>query len=208
MQARVKVIREGGSGEELNVKGGVRGDLHISDYLPKYATLTSLGRGMIAGCTTAVATLQVIPTTTSLLTLFNGEAAGGKSYIIERFFASVWASGSQAPGGVGIWACIHHSGQTMGTADLTIDTLDGDPYGGMGIADVGATVHNDVWYPWTNNANFKEGDLDNGGNIGYDVEGRIVIKPTYAISLHCVSPDADITVKVGLSWFEVQIDIA
>lgn len=208
MQTRIKGIREGGSGEELNLKAGVRGDLHISDYLPKYSTLTSLGRGMIAGCTTAIASLQVIPTTTAAISLFNGEAAGGKSYCIDRFFLSAWASGSVAAGGLGLWACIHHVGHTAPTATLTVDTLDGDPYGGLAIVDVDATVHNDVWYPWSTNAQFRTADIDNGGNLGYDVEGRIVIKPTYAISLHAVSPDSGITVKLGLSWFEVQIDIA
>ena len=207
MQTRIKAIREGGSGEEVNLKTGVRGDLHVSDYLAPYGTLTSLGMGMIVGCTSAVATLQVIPTTTSLLTLFNGEAPGGLSYIIDRFFGSRWASGSINAGGITIWACIHHAGQTMGTADLTIDTLDGDPYGGNGIADVGATVHNDVWYPWGPSCDYT-GAIDNGNAINYDVQGRIVIKPTYAVSLHAVSGDNGITVKIGLSWHEVQIDVA
>ena len=208
MQTRIKVIREGGSVEELNLKGGVRGDLHTSDYLAPYGTLTSLGMGMIVGCTTAVAALVVIPTTTSLLTLFNGEAAGGLSYVIDRFFASGWAGDESHTGMSTLWACIHHSGQTMGNADLTIDTLDGDPYGGNAIADVGASVDNDVWYPWSLPQFSGDMDTFTGQSLNYDVQGRIVIKPTYAVSLHVVSADADQTWKVGLSWHEVQIDVA
>ncbi len=207
MQTRIKVRREGGSSEELDVKGGVRGDLHASDYLPKYGTLTSLGRGMIAAQTAADACLLVIPTTTSHITLFNGEAAGGLSYIIDRFFLSSWASGSITGGGITIWACIHHGGQTMGTSEITVDTLDGDPYGGNAIAEDAASVHNDVWYPWGRSCDYY-GTITNGNAVNYDVEGRIVIKPTYAISLAAVAGDADITVKMGLSWFEVQIDVA
>lgn len=209
MQTRIKVIREGGSGEELNVKGGVRGDIHASDYLPKYGTLVSLGKGYIAAQTAADAVLTVIPTTTSHLTIFNGEAAGGLSYIIDRIFASCWAGDEEHRGTAGLWACIHHPGQTMGTSEITPDCLDGDAnYGGNAIVEDAASVDNDVWYPWGESAVVVAGDAFSGVNLNYDVEGRIVIKPTCALSLAIVGAHATMTAKMGLSWFEVQIDVA
>ena len=60
-----------------------RGAALVSQDLPERAEIARLG-GTVIMRTDEVACVTAVPTTTAAHTLWNGESAGGKSYVIDR----------------------------------------------------------------------------------------------------------------------------
>ncbi len=198
------------SSEERAIKVSQEGDLYIAQNLPPYTLATAAGRGWQAQATSAAAATTTIPTTTVLCTLYNGETGGGKSLVIDSLFANTeaWDAGNYNM--FFFWICVHPEQTTPQTADITIKGLRGGDtnYGGKARFDVGATVVNDTWYSRANSERTATGNVSGMANIYHPVEGKIVIPPTCAFSIHVGTNDSNITVKAGISWYEVQLDLA
>ena len=196
----------GGSGEAVDQKGDRYGNAYIAQVLPPYAVLSTEGNGWQVMATAAVAALIVRPSTTSLGTLWNGEADGGKSYIIDRIFTQQLVSAAAASRW-GIWACVHPIGMAAVTADITaIKSMAGkSSYGGTARFDVGATVGDNGWFPYGEPHDTETVGILGGSQSCVDVFGQLVIPYTAGISLHAVAASVGVTLAVGFSWFEVPI---
>lgn len=194
------------TGQEVSLKATREGDLYIAQNLPPYALATAAGRGFWAQATAAAAGTTTIPTTTALGTLWNGEADGAKSYVIDRLFANTEAYDA-GTNFFFLWVCVHQF-MSAPTADITIHGLRGNDvtYGGKGRFDVGATVVNDGWFSAGNSMRNAEGNAQGMSNIDYPMGGRIVLPPRTGMSLHVGCNDSNITAQVGCSWYEVQLD--
>lgn len=208
MGTLLKAIRGGDGAGEVDVKADRAGNLHIAEMLPGGALLTGEGSSYTAITTTAVAALVDEPTNAALFTLYNGEAAGGLCYIIERVFAFMDIS-SAAAARWSLWAIVQPVGTTAVAQDITlINNIRGvDNYGGNARLGVGDAVVNNGWSPWSSSQESVELDSLSGPAVSVDVAGRMVIPPTAAVSLHVVSSSVDEDFNVGFQWSEVRLDL-
>ena len=214
METKLRGVRDGGSGEEVNLRTTEQGSMLTAQYLPYGTALTAKGDCWQVMTTSAVACIVVRPDVqdTTHLTLWNGEAAGGKSYIIERVFAHALVS-DNAMGFFHIWLCVHPVGMTAPAAQITAFANNRGiaNYGGNAIAEEDATVVDDGWFPYggvTGKAceNEPTGILP-GSIVCSEINGRIIIPPTAGISLITVASHADTTCVVGFHWYEEIIDL-
>ncbi len=157
--------------------------------------------------TAAVSALVVRPTTTAAITFWNGEPANGKSLVIDRVFSFNLVSTATAARAT-LHYCMHLD-MAKPTNDITAlrGTGDGrEPNNSTVVVDVGATVLNDGWFPAGDNSDVSEqtGTLP-GGNLQWEVNGRLVVPPRHAISLHVVSSKTTETFTGGASWWRMQL---
>ena len=208
MNSELRGKRRGGSGEDVDINATLQGDLISSPHLPKYALASATGDLVRVDCTTAVATVQAIPTTTAMLTVWNGDSS--KSYVIDQLFADVWSSHGNNLGRLTIMASLHPVGMGQpDTQDLTPIKLNANGnYGGNAWCDVGFTVVNDAWRSWAGiNLNGADDDADPGNIAIADIDGRMVLPPRAGLSIAAISGSSAWTVKMGMSWYEVQLDL-
>lgn len=191
------------TGREVSIKATKEGDLYMAQNLPPYALASKAGRGWWAMATTGVTALEVIPTTVALGTLFNGEQGGGKTYVIDHIFAGQTQGDPNEH--ISLWACVHAAMESDAiAADITIRGLNGahSTYNGSAKFGIGDTVTNDGWFPvsdsWVSRDNQAPAKV-------VPIEGRITVPPQCGLSLHGISKDS-INLKVGCSWYEVQLD--
>ena len=198
----------GGSGEEVAQGGDKYGNAYIAQGLPPYVVLSKEGNGWQVMATAAVAALIVRPSTVALGTLWNGEADGGKSYIIDRIFAQQLVSATAAARW-GIWACLHPINMTAPTADITaIKSMSGKTnYGGSAKFDIGATVVNDGWFPWGDGKDVEATGTLGGNQSSVPVGGRLIVPPSAGLSIHVVASSVDVDLCVGVSWYEKVLDL-
>lgn len=198
--------------EEKPISLNEKADQLVAQGLPTYVELSRLGGGYSAIATAAVEALVVRPGTAAAFTLWNGEAAGGKSYVIDRLFTHNLVT-TAAIEYFGIWACVHPAGMTNPGVDIARSATNitgntGRTYGGQGVVGVAETVVDNGWYPWgSGNRNSVTATIP-GGQADVEIGGRLIVPPSGGISLHVVSGIAtgnDFT--SGLSWFEVQLDL-
>lgn len=209
MQTKIRGIRGGGSGEEVDIKATRNGSLHVAQMLPSGALLTALGNSYTAITTTAVAALVDEPTTAALFTLYNGEAGGGLSYVIDRIFAYQDISGS-AEARWALWATLQPVGTTAVGRDIILyNSQNGKTsYGGNSRLGVDDSVVDGGWSPWSNSRDIEPTGVLSGAAVSVDVAGRMIVPPTGACSLHVVASTTNEDFTVGFHWHEVQLDLA
>lgn len=198
------------TGQEVSIKATKEGDLYIAQNLPPYALATAAGRGYQVMASAAAACLAsgTRPTTAALGTLWNGEEGGGRSYVVDRIFAQQVASDEALQNWFGLWACVHIS-MTAPTADITaIKSMSGKVgYGGSARFDAGATVVDDGWFPVSDSMKNEERQTQGGSQIVAPIEGRLIVTPQHGLSIHVVGNDTNLTFRVGVAWYEVQLDL-
>lgn len=177
---------------------------------PPYTEMTRRNKGWQVMTTSAVAALVVRPSTTALFTLYNNNTAASKiAFIIDRIFAFNLVN-TDAVEDWGVWAMINATGMAAPTADITaIKSMSGlaTAYGGGAICDVGATVTDNGWFP-VDTIGSKVGNTSTvtpGTSIAIPIEGRFVIPPTAAISVHVVASLVGQTFTTGFSWYETVV---
>lgn len=125
-----------------------RGDQLIAQALPELTEIVRLGDSWQVMTSTAIAALTAVPTTTGALNLWNGEPAGGKTYVVDSIGSvEVVVDATQA----NMTAMFVMNNKTPVTAPtdaaLTIRSLSGRTYGGRARTTVNAAVTNDGWFP-------------------------------------------------------------
>ena len=206
-EARLYAAARGGTndGVQRYVEATANRELLVSQGLPPYTEMTRLGDGWQVMDTSATAAVVVRPSTVAGLTLYNGNAAGGASYIIDRAFVFNLVS-TDAIADYSIWGCVHPAGFTAPTADITaIKGMSGNTYAGNAIVDTGATVTDGGWFPLGDGDVGNPGGVTPGGVAIVNVAGRLVIPPTGAFSINVVASLATWTFTHGISWYEQQL---
>ena len=206
-----KVKGGANDGEEKPVRLNENQDQLVAQGLPAYVELSRLGGGYSAISTSAVAGLIVRPTTVALFTLWNGEAAGGRSYVIDRLFTHQLVSGA-AESRFGIWATVHPAGMTAPGADIVRSATNlvgntGRTYNGQGQVGVDETVVNNGWFPWGDSVSIEPSGTLAGAQVSVEIAGRLIVPPSGGISLHVVASTTNEDFTVGCSWYEVQLDL-
>ena len=189
-------------GDEVPLKASQGG---ISFILPAKVLWTAKGYGFQAMATTAVAALVVRPGTTAAATLYN-PATAGKNLVIERAVAHNLVCGVTESGS--IWLCLHPTSMAAIVGnDITIrNRTNGIAAGGSStIFDINEGVIDNGWFPW-GAANPGVTALDGvagAAALVVEVNGRLVVPPGGAISIHVLATTTTNTYCCGFHWFEV-----
>lgn len=212
MQTEIKGIRGGGSAEEVDIKATRDGDLHVNQMLPQAVLITALGDSWTVITTAAVPGLVDEPTTAAMLNLYNGEASGGKSYVIDRIFAFQDVSGTGVASRWSLWAQVCPVGQTAPTVELAVVAFGNmrgvANYGGNARPELDVTGGTDYgWSPWSSSLDVEPIGIEGGAAISVDVNGLMVIPPTASLWLHVVASTTDEDFCVGVHWHEVVLDL-
>lgn len=199
------------AGGEQQLTLNNRGDLRINQSLPERSELVRLGNSYAAQMPAASAwtLLITIPTTLSNLALQNGEAVGGKSYIIDRF----WIKAVTSTASAGVITPLANIG-TPGTA-LVADNAAvlrwnlsgkvGNSKSQLVMASTATGALTDKWMHYesalqamtTNIAACKE-------VLCY---GRYVIPPQGIFNINAQESVSGGTAIAGVEWHEVQIKL-
>ena len=201
MQTKVRAIKSV-AGVEGDVKMTEGGALHGA---PLSLVWTAKGYGFQAISTGAVASLVVRPSTTSAITLYNGEAGGGKIYVIERVFAFQLVS-TAAAGFHSIWLCVHPVNMTAPTGNnITVrNSTRGKAAGGSSsVLDTAEAVTDDGWFPWGPILQVEATGVLPGGILDAEINGRIMVPPGAGLSVQVVGAVVGNTFTHGILWFEV-----
>lgn len=199
MAALIKAKNESASAD-VDLKATSGGLLLTAPYTLIW---TARRYGFQAMATAAVAALVVRPTTVAMATLRN--VSNDKVLVIERAFAHNLVT-TAAAGFSHIWLCSHPVNSAAITNDITVrNSTNGNVAGGSSTHfDNGATVLDDGWFPWPDVIGEAEptGTLP-GAAVLANVNGRIMVPPTAAISMQVISSVTGNTFTPGFHWFEV-----
>ncbi len=194
--ANIKVQQEVGK-DLVYAKGTEGGQLVTADIA---RTWTAKGYGWKVIATSAVASLIVRPDTVAIATFYNNTA---KNFVIETVFTHNLVS--IADGNFSIWVCIHPIGMTAPANDITIrSSTIGLAAGAEGIFDAGATVVDNGWFPVGMWGTTVTATMP-GTAVEAEINGRLIVPPTAAISLSAVAQTAAVTQCMGLHYFSVPV---
>jgi hypothetical protein len=159
--------------------------------------------------TSAVAALILRPTTASLITIFNGEAPGGKTLVIDRLFCFQLVSDT-AQAMYQLWYCNHTQPINVAKPANEIITLRGtgdgrEPDNSTVRAEVDGTVLDDGWFPVGGFGEVEEVGALPGGGTEWECHGRLIVRPKAALSLHVSSGVVGDTFTVGAAWWRIQV---
>ena len=195
--------------EEKDIALNENDDLIVAQGMPAGVEMSRLGSGWSAIATAAIAGLVVRPSTAAAFTLWNGEAAGGKSYVIDRLFSHALVS-TAADGFFGLWACVHPVGMAAPGIDIARSATNltgntGKTYNGQAQVGVAETVVDNGWYPWGPGSQMEGTGVLPGSIAVSEVAGRLIIPPSAGLSIHVVADTVNSDFASGCSWYEVQL---
>lgn len=200
-------LRRGGAANNVLVPtyNNEKGEQLVAQGMPAYSEMARLGAGWQAIDTNALAAVAAVPTTTAGLTLWNGEPAGGKSYVIDRV-GLISVVTTAALSGFSIACCIHPVGMVKPTSDITPKSMSGKPsYGGAAVVDSGATVVSDGWFPIDKSFVTSGVGTTPIGGVSWDTQGRFLIPPSAGFSIKAFGNITGLTFYHVIAWWEVQV---
>jgi hypothetical protein len=205
--------------QDLQPVLGDGAEVLVVQALPPLAELVKLGNSWQALYQTGVAATTAVPTTTSLLSLTNGETgANAKSYLIETFGTYEGVVDATQTDVTMIMAMLNKSGSANPSAGTVVTTANGaiqslsgkGSYGGNATIRSAATVVNDGWFPHQTigsmaaaaaGANFKVNEVF--------CNGLYIVRPGGAFSLYAVKAAAAAALQqfAFVRWHEVQLNL-
>lgn len=190
-----------------------RGDLCVAPALPPLTELARMGELWTCAIATGSAFTMVNawPTTRAELVLFNGEPAGGKTYVVVGAFCSYITSAAAAQSTVLLAQLALHgiAAPTDDSAQLIFSRSGKRAYGGYAKRAVANTAFC-LANKWEAIA-FSAGNATTA-NIGEtlianELYGGWLVPPGGCIGLAGVASTAAGTAVLGVTWAEVQLPI-
>jgi hypothetical protein len=201
----------GTQGSEIQQQYNNRGDLIVAQALPQRSELVRLGGTWVARIATASAFTYVAawPTTRAELVLYNGEAAGGKSYIIQ----SAWMYGitsmaaAQPATLIGQLVPVAGTVPTDDTAQLISSRSGKMAYNGRAKRAVANTSAGQAANLWEVLATSLAPSMTTnlGAAIYADLMGAYIVPPGGVFALAGIAGTAAGTAIIGVCWSEVQL---
>lgn len=199
------VLSTNGYKPQIGSRTGVK---YVSPSGLPYARWVAMGWGWQVVEATAVAVVTALPTDTAGLTLHNLEPAGGKWYVIQSVGAFAPA-GPASLSNFSIGCCMGRNAVADGANDLARSSsftpllAGAGRYKGMGNADLGATVVDDLWKPCSaTGANNLTGT--GGASIRSNLDGMYILQPKTQFSIKGLGNSTSVTVHLSITWFEVE----
>ncbi len=188
------------------------GDLLVAQGLPLHAELTRLGtRWSVVMDTSDAFTFAAAPawaTTNANLVLYNGEAAGGKSYVID----TVWGAAITSIAAASNMVCIGQISNAgvaapSNNTSCLITGTSGKIYAGAAKKAVTNTAFA-IASKWTvlGNSNGHP-STSIGAGVFCEVLGRFIIVPGAAFCVNLLANTNAGTGVQGIDWYEVQLDL-
>jgi len=200
--------RRGGTGDDSiidQLRTTEDRDLLVALGAPPYMEFSRRYEHLSAMNTSALAALVVRPSTTANFTIFNNEAAGGKSYVMDRMFAfNLVTTAAQAK--QGMWYCVHKPGLASPTNDITARASgrgNGAVVTTRSVADTAMVVVDDGWFPAGNWSDVEPTGVLPGAIMEHKFEGRVIVPPQCGISGQVISGVVGNTFTMGFSWWEI-----
>jgi len=189
-------------------------EMFIAAGSAPYREIVRMGRAFFIGTTTAVASIVALPTTAVTLALYNNEADGGRSYVIDW----VGAINIVAGAATGQSQIIANLGQTRAAAPTNsalvakkangygpgVDTRALSIVGGTALDAITGVAAN--WFP-LGSAVGKPGAVAVGPSIWIPVDGRFIVPPGRYFALHTFSDIVTDTFQVFVGWHELQTQV-
>lgn len=196
---------------QSQIQSNERDEMLIAQGLPVGAEQTRKGQSWATMSTAAVAGLVIRPTTVAAFEIYNGNAAGGLSMVIDRLFWFNLVSVTGVANAFLGWACVTNA---TGKAAITSGSFavrgnSGKAYGGSVIAAAGTTIVDSGWFPWGagGSKSTTEATVTPAGGVITEVAGRLIVPPGSSLCLHVVGPTTAATYTQGASWYEEQLTI-
>ena len=203
------------AGQLLSHNINNRADLLVAQSLPPYAELVRMGVvwTMRTANASAFDYVAAMPTTLATAILYNGEAAGGKSYVILSMFLTTIVS-TAAAGQLGLLAQVlpgNGNSATAPTHSATTTILTSNSgktgYGGAARRAINVTTFfTDGWDVVGTLGGLAAANV--GGGVFADIAGSIIIPPSGALGINVVA--GTVTTAggiVGCTWSEVQLTL-
>jgi len=191
-----------------------RGDVCVVQGLPPKTDIVRLGNTWHCCIATASAFTHVAawPTTRAEIVLYNGESAGGKSYIIDSAWAANVATSIAAASAYTLIGQIVPGPVTAPTDDtaqlITSASGRGTNYSGKArraIANTAFAVAN-KWEILNGAPSGAAGSI--GLGIFAAVDGGLQVPPGAVLCLNLITGTATGTACIGVKWHEVQLPVA
>ena len=184
-----------------------RGELLIAEALPRLADVVRQG-GSFYKVTDAVAAVTAVPTTTAPHSLWNGESAGGPSYVVDRI-SWICTTSNAAASRFTMVAMLNKAAVASqpATADTatTVSTLDGSDYTGKALSSHTVTVVNDNWFQLGPSV---ETALSATVGASLEAECLFIVKPGYLLNVAIVAQSTTALGKVAFRLHKVQLTVA
>lgn len=189
-----------------------RGDLLTAQGLPERAELVRLGRSFSAQIPAASAwtLLITIPTTLANLSLQNGEAAGGKSYIIDRFWIKAVTSMASACALTPLsQLVVAGTAQVANDATVLRTNLSGSGLTSAAKLVMASTATGCATDKWNHH---QSAIIAPTTNIAAAIEvlcyGRYIVPPQGSFNINAQESVSGGTAICGVEWHEVLLDLS
>ncbi len=202
---RVKQRNQQQTGAYIPAAGNAYGEQLITGGLPPYTEWTRKGTLWSGMSSSALAALVTRPTTTAGVEIRNNYSSGGPSLVIDRIFCE-WRLATAVASSAVMYAMVGPQA-TITAAALPIFGGSGKPYNGQVTMAVSQVVVDFGWFVWGNSITAALAAATPNGGQDSRVEGRLVVPPGSALSLHVVASVTGDTFVQGASWFEAQLEI-
>jgi hypothetical protein len=199
-----------GEGIHAEVATTSGGSLITSQGQPELTEMVRQGQSWYGkGVVTSVSLGQVLPTTLAVSTLWNGNAAGGKSYVLDG--VGFW---SDVSAGAVSWYQLYGmpSIVTSATAPATAEVgiirglRLGTTYAGNAKISQAVTVTDNGWLPLGNAVQATTTTALGMGNFT-KLNGLFIIPPQYYFCLHVSGTNTTAEMGFFYVWHEVQLSL-
>ena len=186
-----------------------RGDQIVAQGLPELTEIVRLGESWQVSSASGFAPATGLPTTTAALVLWNGESAGGKSYVIDSLSVSEIVVDATQSNMTSAFVMLGKPPVAAPTdAALVIRSLSGRTYGGRARTVVlSATVVNDGWFPCGTSAPAAAAAAGSAWKqMDWPLKGLYVVPPGGSFNAHVVKVAATAGQAIlTIRWHEVQL---
>jgi hypothetical protein len=198
---------------EKNIDASESGALFVVHSAAPYEELARDGMSFSGISTTAAAGCIALPTTAANVSLYNAAPSGGKSAIIDAFFAVAIAAHTTL-GQSGLIFVLGQTSVASNAGALVIRKLNGlgTPSGSVCLLGDSGTALDAVtgvaigWTPIGPTAN--AGVISVPGVVLYaPVDGRIILPPGHLLAVNVMTSNVQNTFNCGILWHERQIKL-
>ena len=189
-----------------------RGDQIVAQGLPERSELVRMGRSYSAQIPAASAftLLITIPTTRTELALQNGEAVGGLSYVIDRFWVKAVTSMASAAELTPLSQLVIPGTALVADNTAVLRTsLSGRGVGSKAQLCIASTATGCLTDKWNHHAGRSIPETTNiAALVSVECFGRYIVPPQGNFSMNAQESVSGGTAIMGVEWHEVQLDVA
>ncbi len=185
------------------------GEVYTVNSLPPKAEMARVGQlwDVRHASGSAFTFVAALPTTRSEMLLYNGEAGTGKTYVID----AIWCLGITSMAAAGSISLIAQLATIAAPTDDALQLITGrtnKPYGGAAKRAVALTTMTANKWTLLNSSNSGGGATAQIGLSAYaDVYGSWFVKPGDSLGVNVAAGTAAGTAIIGISWYEVQLNL-